>query len=74
MVKNPLANVGNPRDVVSIPGLGRSPGVGNGNHYSILDWEIPWPEKPGGLFSPWGCKELNVTKVHACTRTHAHTV
>ena len=30
-VKNPLANVGDTRDTGSIPGLGRSPGVGNGN-------------------------------------------
>ena len=34
-----------------IPGLARSPGEGNGNHYSILAWEIPWTEKPGGLQS-----------------------
>ena len=32
-----------------IPGLGRSPGVGNGNKYSCL--ENPWVEKPGGLQS-----------------------
>ena len=26
-------------------------------HYSILAWEIPWTEEPGGLqYSPWGCK------------------
>ena len=30
MVKNLLANAGDTRDVDSIPGLGRSPGVGNG--------------------------------------------
>ena len=29
--KNPPANAGNVRDVGSIPGLGRSPGGGNGN-------------------------------------------
>ena len=36
MVKNPPANAG---DVVSIPGLGRSPGEGNGNplQYSCLE-------------------------------------
>ena len=22
---------------------------------SILAWEIPWTEEPGG-YSPWGCK------------------
>ena len=41
MVKNPPANAG---DLCSIPGLGRSPGEGNG---SILAWEIPWIEEPG---------------------------
>ena len=35
----------------SIPGSGRSPGEGNGNHSSILAWEIPWAEEPGGLQS-----------------------
>ena len=30
VVKNPLLNAGDTRDTVSIPGLGRSPGVGNG--------------------------------------------
>ena len=31
MVKNPLANAGDLRDMGSIPGLGRSPGGGHGN-------------------------------------------
>ena len=31
VVKNPPANVGDIRDAGSIPGLGRSPGEGNGN-------------------------------------------
>ena len=31
MVKNSLANAGDERDEVSIPGLGRSPGGGDGN-------------------------------------------
>ena len=30
-------------------------------HSSILAWEIPWTEKPGGLQS-WGHKELDTTK------------
>ena len=48
MVKNPPANAG---DAGLIPGSGRSPGGGNGNHSSILAWEIPWTEEPGGLQS-----------------------
>ena len=31
VVKNPPANAGDRRDAGSIPGLGRSPGEGNGN-------------------------------------------
>ena len=30
MVKNPHTNAGAARDMSSIPGLGRSPGIGNG--------------------------------------------
>ena len=39
MVKNTPANGGDTGDVGSIPGLGRSPGVGNGNplHHSCLE-------------------------------------
>ena len=38
MVKNPPVNAGDAGDTGSIPGLGRSPGGGNGNplHYSCL--------------------------------------
>ena len=38
MVKKPPANAGDTRDAGSIPGLGRSPGEGNGNplQYSCL--------------------------------------
>ena len=51
VVKNPLANAGDSRDPGSIPGLGRSPGGGNGTHSRILAWEIPWTEEPGELQS-----------------------
>ena len=34
------------------------------NHSSILDWRIPWTEKPGGLQS----------NTHIHTHTHTHTV
>ena len=36
--KNPPANAGDARDMGSVPGLGRSPGEGNGNlpQYSCL--------------------------------------
>ena len=48
MVKSPPASAG---DVGSIPGSGRSPGVGNGNQlqYSCLGSSMDWG--PGGLQS-----------------------
>ena len=51
VVKNLPANVGDIRDTGSIPGPGRSPTGGNGNHSSILAWRIPWTEEPGRLQS-----------------------
>ena len=46
--KESAHNVGDPG---SIPGLGGSPGEGNGTHSSILAWRIPRTEEPGGLQS-----------------------
>ena len=39
VVKNPPANAGDVRDTSLIPGLGRPPGIGNGNplQYSCLE-------------------------------------
>ena len=31
-------------------------------HSSILVWEIPWTEEPGGLYSPRGREELDTTE------------
>ena len=36
-------------DLGSISGSGRSSGEGDGNHSSVLAWEIPGTEEPGGL-------------------------
>ena len=38
-------------DLGSIPGLGRSPGEGNGNPLQYYCWKIPWTEEPGRLQS-----------------------
>ena len=46
--KNPPANAG---DEGLIPGLGRSPGEGNGD--PLLAWGIPWTEEPGGDHKSW---------------------
>ena len=52
VVKNLPANAGDVRDMGSIPGTGRSSGVGHGNplQYSCLE-KICWTEKPGRLQS-----------------------
>ena len=42
--KESVCNAGDPG---SIPGLGRSPGEGNGNLLQYFCWEIPWTEEPG---------------------------
>ena len=46
MVKNLPANVGN-----QVQSLGRGDSLEKemATHSSILAWEIPWTEKPGGL-------------------------
>ena len=48
--KEPLASSGHSREG-SVPGSGKSPGEGNGNHSSILAWKIAQMEEPGGLLS-----------------------
>ena len=57
VVKNQPANPGALRDMVSIPGLGRSPGEGHGNplQYSCL-------ENPHGQRNLVGCTVHRVTK------------
>ena len=49
VVKNLPANAGDAKDADSIPGSGRSPGIGNATHSGIFAWKIPWTEEPGGL-------------------------
>ena len=49
VVKNPSANQGNTRDINLIPGLGRSPGGGNGNPLQYSCLIIPYTEEAGGL-------------------------
>ena len=56
--KNPLNNKGDARDLASISGSGRSPG--GGDLPSILAWEIPWTEEPGGL-QYMGLQESDMT-------------
>ena len=52
------------RDAKPIPGLECSPREEMTTHSSILVWEIPWTEEPGGLHSTWGHKESDATDTH----------
>ena len=60
VIRNPLANIGDTREVCLIPGSGRSPGEGNGNplQYSCLESFID--REPGELQSMGS--ELDVTE------------
>ena len=58
MVKNPPANAG---DTGTIPGLGRSPGGGNGNHSGIPAWKSHRQRGLAG-YSPWGRRESDTTE------------
>ena len=49
VVKNPHANEGDTGDMGSIPGLGRSSGVGNGNPLQFSCLKNLWTEEPGRL-------------------------
>ena len=48
VIKNLPDNTG---DAGSIPGSNRFLGEETATHFSILAWEIPWREEPGGLQS-----------------------
>ena len=39
-------------------------------HFSILAWKIPWREEPGGLYSPWGHIESDMTEQLNTHNTH----
>ena len=62
MVKNLSANAGDTGDTGLVPGLGTSPGVGNGNplQYSCLG-EFHGQRSLAG-YSPWGHKESDMTE------------
>ena len=58
--KDSTGNRSGARDVSSISGLGRSPGVGNGNSPVFLPGKSHGQRSLTG-YSPWGCKELDTT-------------
>ena len=63
-------SVCNTEDLGSIPGSGRFPWRREWQPTPVvLPGESPQTEEPGGLYSPWGCKELDTTE-----RLHFHFV
>ena len=56
VIKNPPANAGGIRDVGSIPGLGRSPGIESGNPFQYSCLENPMDR------GAWWATVLRVTK------------
>ena len=58
MGKESACSVG---ELCLIPGLGRSPGEGNGNPLQYSCLENPWTEEPGGLQS-MGSQESDMTE------------
>ena len=58
VVKNLLAKAGGTRDVVSIPGSGRSPGVGKGNSPQYFCLE----NSNLAGYHPWSHKESDMTE------------
>ena len=62
VVKNPPANAGDTGDVGYIPASGRSPGGENGKTRPVfLPGESHEQSSLAG-FSPWSCKESDITK------------
>ena len=61
--KRPTANAGDTRDLGLIPRLGRSPGGGHGNPLQYSCLENPHGQGNQEGYSPWGCKELDMTEV-----------
>ena len=60
-MQNPPGNAGDTRDVGSIHGSGRFPGLGNGSLLQCSCWETHGQGSLAG-YSPWGCKELDTTE------------
>ena len=76
-VKNPPANAGDARDAGSIPGLGRSPRVGNGTPLQHSCLENPmnrgdWRTTGHRVAEHWTQLSMHVC-VCACVHTHTHT-
>ena len=72
MVKNPPANTGEQETQIQSLGQEDSLEKEMATHSSILAWNIPWTEEPGGLQS-MGLQRVRHNSVQVQARTHAHT-
>ena len=76
VVKNLPANAGDAGDLGLIPGLRRSPGVGNGNPLVSLPGKSKGQRNLAG-YSPQGHKETDVTEhthTHLCPIHYIHFI
>ena len=76
VLQNPSASAEDARDVGSIPGLGRSPGVGNSNplQYSCLENSTDRGVWPSAVLGVAKCQTRLSTHTHTVdTHTHTHT-
>ena len=72
MVKNPLANAGDIRDLDLIPGLGKIPRNRAWQPIPVLLPGDSHGQRNLVGYSPWHHKDLDTTEVSS-TRTHTHT-
>ena len=62
MVKDGKGSACNARDLGSIPGSGRSPGVGRGSPLQCSSLKNPCGQRSLAGYSPWGHTELDTTE------------
>ena len=68
VVKNPPANAGDTRDTGSIPGSGRSPGVGNGNPLQYFCLGNPMDREA------WRARAHEAAKSRTQLSSHTYTI
>ena len=74
VVKNLPVNAGDARESGSVPDLGRSPAVGNGNPLQFSCLENSMNRRAWQAIVYWGHKELDMTeRVCNTPPTHTHT-
>ena len=73
VVKNPPAWARTAGDVGLIPGLGRSPGIGNGNTLQNSCLENSIERGAWWATDHWAAKSNTTEHMHAHTHTHTHT-